>query len=213
MSDDGRCSGCGSKLPADGAACPYCGAAANVVVAATRDPDAERAAALAAVRAHPSFGALAREVPPVPGMLHVMYAVPIVVGTVFTAVPVVFAIVLGVFTGSLTRRAEFGLGVTIAFMAVASVFALIGVGVIVAGLKTRKKLVGGPIRAVPAVVLAKRTEAASNVTSYYLTLGFEGGERHEFGTLDSVFRSAFEGDAGVAHCRGELLLAFRRTDA
>jgi len=196
---------------ADGA-CPYCGASAAAVAAPPADPAAEREAALAAVRAHPDFDALARDVPPVPGLLHVMYVLPIVVGIVFTAVPAVIAIAGGVLAGGFSGRADLGIGVTIAIIAFASLFMLIGVGVIVAGVRTRRKLLGGPQRAVPAVVLAKRTEPGKNATSYYVTLGSEGGDRHEFGTLDSVFRSAFEGDAGVAHCRGELLLGFRKVD-
>jgi hypothetical protein len=142
-----------------------------------------------------------------------MYVLPIFVGIVFTAVPALMAIVGGVFAGAVRRHSDFGSGIAIAVIAFASLFMLVGVGVIVAGVRTRRKLLGGPQRAVPAVVLAKRTEPGKNATSYYLTLGFEGGDRHEFGTLDSVFRAAFEGDAGVAHCRGELLLGFRKIGA
>jgi hypothetical protein len=200
--------------PSDGA-CPYCGAsaAATVAVAATFDPAAERAAALAAVRAHPSFDALARDVPPVPGVLRIAYVLPIFVGLVFTAVPAIIAIVVGTVAGGLTGRSGIGIGVTIAIVAFASLFMLIGVGVIVAGVRTRRSLMGGPVRAVPAVVLAKRAEPGKSATGYYVTIGFEDGDRHEFGTLDAVFRSAFEGDAGVAHCRGELLLGFRKVGA
>jgi hypothetical protein len=193
-------------------ACAYCGASAAAVAAPPADPAAEREAALAAVRAHPDFDALARDVPPVPGLLHVMYVLPIVVGMVFTAVAAVITIVGGVFAGVLGRHSELGSGAGIAVIAFAALFLLIGAGVIVAGFRTRRKLLGGPRRAVPAVVLGKRTESGKNATGYYLTLGFEDGERHEFGTLDSVFRAAFEGDAGIAHCRGELLLGFRKAD-
>jgi hypothetical protein len=192
-------------------ACPYCGAAAPaaVAVAPAPDPAAGRESALAAVRAHPSFDSIAREVPPLPGLVHVMYVMPIIVGIVFTAVPVVIALVTGVFAGGLSGRWELGIGVALAVAVFASLFLLMGIGVIVMGVRTRRKLLGGPVRAVPAVVLAKRTEPGGKATSYYVTLGFEGGERQEFGTLDGVFRSAFEGDVGVAHCRGELLLGLR----
>ena len=219
VTDEGRCTSCGARMSPTNGACPYCGAPAGERVAVAEpaaDPETQRAAALAAVRAHPSFDALARDVPPVPWILHVLYVVPIVVGLVFTAVPVTFGII-AIFVGGAAREvtggAHIGIGLTIAIVAFASLLLMMGVGVIVAGVRTRRKLVGGPVRAAPAVVLAKRTEPGKNATSYYVTLGFEGGDRHEFGGLDTVFRSAFEGDAGVAHCRGELLLAFRKVGA
>ena len=206
MSDDGRCTSCGARMPAADGACPYCGAAAAapVAVSTTPDPVADHAAALAAVRAHPSFDSFVRDVPPVSGIVRATYVLPIVVGTMFIVVPAAIAGVLIV--TDVIEHVVVGL-VAAAFL---SIFVLIGVGVIVGAVRTRRRILGGPPRAAPAVVLAKRTEPGTNATSYYVTLGFEGGERHEFGALDSVFRSAFEGDAGVAHCRGELLLGFRK---
>jgi hypothetical protein len=214
VTDEGRCTGCGARMQAADGACPYCGASAATpaAAAATPDPAAEREAALAAVRSHPSFEALARDVPAVPAVVRVFFVLPFVVGTVFAASGTGFALVwLRAFTGR-SESAFFGRGIALVGPAFAALFCLVGVGIVVGAFRTRRRLLGGPVRAAPAVVLAKRTEPGKNATSYYLTLGFEGGDRHEFGTLDSVFRSAFEGDAGVAHCRGELLLGFRKVD-
>ena len=210
MKDEGRCGGCGARVQAADGACPYCGAAAAApVAAATADPAAERDAVLAAIRAHPTFDALARDVPDVPAVVNTMFVVPILVGAAFIVIPLIIAIAAVMIVGAISGSAWIGLAVA----AFPLFFAVVGIGTIVSGVRARRRIVAGAVRAAPAVVLAKRTEPGKDASSYYVTLAFEGGERHEFGTLDPVFRSAFEGDAGVAHCRGELLLAFRKVGA
>ena len=208
MTEDGRCTGCGSKLPAADGACPYCGAAATapVAVTATPDPAAQREAALAAVRAHPSYDALVRDVPEIPAVAKAMFAVPIVVGIGFIVIPLIIAVAAVLLVGSILGSVWIGLAVAVFPL----LFAVLGISTIVAGVRAQRRIFDGAIRAEPAVVLGKRTESGEKATAYYVTLGFEDGERHEYGTFDPVFRSAFEGDVGVAHCRGEFLLAFRR---
>lgn len=202
-----RCGGCGADLAAGADECTFCGAAnaAAVVPIASPPgaPDTSRER-FDAMRRHPSFADAVRDVPPTPAILGLITFFPVFVGAVFIVVSIVIAVVGG---GALATESK-------AISAVAAIFPLlfcgIGVLVIVGSLRRRRKMLGDARTAEPAVVIAKRAETAQNGTSYYVTLRLESGERREFGVLGDVFRSAFEGDAGVAHCRGELLLGLRK---
>jgi hypothetical protein len=178
-------------------ACPRCGAA-------TADGETCFRCLLAAVRADPSYERLAADVPPLPALVGAMFLVPTVVGGCFTVTGVVGA-------GAVVAIAVGSGAPVIALVALFPLlFAGVGVGTIVATLRGRRKTLGEAVVAAPALVVATRTESGREATTCYVTLLLEDGAHRELGAPDVFHGAIAEGDVGVAHFRGRLLLGFRK---
>lgn len=201
-----ECPGCGARVKSvDARFCEYCGAAM---------PEPEPVAPIApsrygdlgsrfrALDSHPGLGELMAYAPSGASTM-LGYAFLILFGFIFGGIG--FAVFLGFASGPGGAVALFPL-----------LFVLIGVGISIGGLVKIVRFSNAPLRREPACVTGERTQVSgggrnrSASTSYYVTLEFPDGRRHEYRTKGSVVGEVSEGDLGMAYLRGGYLLDFRR---
>jgi len=211
MAGGGRCDGCNAAIAADAVRCEFCGAAVLPSLDAPAGADV-----FARIREDRIF----REVearPPVEGHVGSRLRVASWMGCVGVA------IAASILTGSVLiaggaswglSRAGGGTASILPFAFVALPLLLCGVFVWVA-MAARSRLRSfrqAPVRVVPALVVAKRTQGSGGKhagTTYYVTLELEDASRLELEAPGPTFGTAAEGDPCAAVLRGGFLVDLR----
>lgn len=102
------------------------------------------------------------------------------------------------------------------FRLILSLFTLLGIGFIIYGIYRFLKISTTKLRQDPALIVDKRTsvsgggQSSSASTTYYVTLQFDDGKRHEYEATGKLYGKITKDDAGVAYIRDRFLLDFRR---
>jgi hypothetical protein len=206
----GRCDGCNAAIPSDAERCDFCGAAQSP--AAFGAPARADEGPFARIRRDPQFAA-AEAAPPVDaGLDPARRRAPAGCAGVATLIAVVSVATLAFATSRLRSGDEphappFALlAVSLGWIAVA---ALLWFSV----RRRRLRLEATPLRVLPALVVAKRTEVvgsgSSTATRYHVTLEFEDGSRRESHVPGSTFGFVAERDECIAVFRGSDLAGLR----
>jgi hypothetical protein len=192
------CPSCGARLITGEKECPYCG---NPVEGARRSSQ----------KPSHDFSALrkSRELQELlvftPSALRARAGQTFVTifGLVFTSFAVFFIV--------MAKR----MGAPGIFRFFPMIFVLVGVAMLVGGLRGLVRLAASPLERLPAVIVGKRQHydrdsEGSGSTTYYVTIQTEDGERKEHLVEGRLYGEVDEGDAGVAYFKGGFLLDFKR---
>jgi hypothetical protein len=194
-----QCPGCGAQISADDVRCRYCGSTIpqSAVASAARQVDLTEL-----LKQSKDLEELLRYTPSGAAMSAGM-VIMTVFGLIFTSVAIFFIV-----------AASRGGAPTI-FRVFPFIFVLVGLGIVVTGIRGAVKLSTSPLERVPAVVAGKRQEYSSSSegsgsTTYYLSIETEDKQRKEHRVRGRLYGEVERGDAGVAYLKGGYLIDFKR---
>ena len=190
--DERFCGFCGTEMPRVGAAAPL-----------SPPRFGNLAARFIAVAGHPQRAEIMRR-KPADGWITNTLALRAVFGVVFGGI-------------GLSVGLPFAATIILApFALIPLLFTAIGGWVLYDALRRRTRFMNARLLRVPALVVGERTKVtgggrnSSATTTYFVTLQYDDGERHELRTKGAVIGEVTDGDIGYAFVRDIYLLDFAR---